>query len=242
MNRLATVWGTVALIVATSADSAAQITLGQLDNFQTGTTLLGWQQGTLAPPSGLTRVGGGQGGASDFYMQVVGDGAPGAGGRITAFNNAQWTGNYSAAGVTAIEMDLWAPATNTQNLSFRIALKTGPGMTSGYVSTTAFTVPNDATWRHATFQISASQMTAIGAPAPFETFITSVGELRVLHSSTISLNGQTINGAVGIDNITTNPIPEPAGLLAVASLALSGTAWLVRRRRRSGLGAVGRPE
>jgi hypothetical protein len=231
MSRLVTVWGAIALVVATSSEAAAQITLGQVDTFQSGTAL-GWQQGLGA--NGLSIQNGGPGGAGDLYMQVVGTGDPGAGGRITAFNNAQWTGNYAAAGVTVIEMDLWAPTTNTQNLSFRIALKTGPGMTAGYLSP-AFTVPDDGVWRHAVFQLSAVEMIAVGAPSPYETFIQSVGELRVLHSTTVSLNGQAIDGGVGIDNIRASgaPVPEPVGLVSVTSVALAGSAWFLRRRRSS---------
>ena len=37
-------------------------------------------------------------------------GPPGPGGRLVAFNRTQWLGNYNAAGVNAIEMDVINPS------------------------------------------------------------------------------------------------------------------------------------
>lgn len=231
MGRLVTVWGVVALVFVICQSATAQpLTLGQVDTFQ-GPSFNNWQQGANSPPGALTVVGGGQGGASDFYLRIVGTGGVGAGSRITAFNTAQWAGNYPAAGVTAIEMDLFAPTTsNAENLSFRIAFRTG---FSGYLSQ-PFTVPRDGAWRHAVYNLTANDMIAVGGPSSFETFIQSVDEVRVLHStSTFSLNGDPINGIVGIDNIraTAAPVPEPTGLLSLASVVLVAVSWLLRLRR-----------
>jgi hypothetical protein len=68
-----------------------------LDTFQGG-TLLGWGGG--ASPTNIAT--GGPAGAGDRYLQVTGSGAGGAGGVPATSNGVQWSGNYSAAGVTAI--------------------------------------------------------------------------------------------------------------------------------------------
>ncbi len=231
MYRVITVGCVVVLVVTWSPATDAQpLTLGQVDNFQNQTTQ-NWQQGFNSPPGALTVVGGGQNGASDFYLRIRGTGPPGGpGSRIVAFNVSQWAGNYSTAGINRIEMDLFAPTSSAAPaLSFRIALKSG---TNGYLSQ-AFTVPNDGAWRHAVYNLTESEMTAVGGPSSFGTFIQTVEEVRILHStSTFTLTGEPINGIVGVDNIRASaiPIPEPTGLLAMFTLAV-GVGWLARRQR-----------
>jgi hypothetical protein len=225
----------VPAVLFTSSFSQAQITLGQKDTFSG--SLLGWSQGPNAPGPAL--ASGGPGGADDQYMQITATGF-GPGGRITVFNREQWTGNYNAAGVARIELDLLGPTSNAQNLMIRIAFKSGTDLFSpGYVSTTPFVLPNDGQWRHAVFDLTAQSMTAVGGPAPFEQFMNSPVEMRILHSSSPVLNGDFINAVLGIDNVLASPIPEPTSVLAAAAAA-AGLAWpLLRRRRRSTAGSRG---
>ncbi len=42
----------------------------------------------------------------DNFLQVVVDGTSVQGGRLTFFNRLQWTGDYTTAGVTAIDLEL----------------------------------------------------------------------------------------------------------------------------------------
>src|SRR5688500_16552807 len=78
--------------------TASAVTFGQLDNFQSGTTA-GWDHGSRSdnPPTDIPT--GGPAGAGDRFLRNVSQGS-GAGSRQVMFNQAQWTGNYSAAGVT----------------------------------------------------------------------------------------------------------------------------------------------
>src|SRR5688572_6977853 len=78
--------------------TAGAITLGQIDDFQDGTPQ-GWQGATPQ------NVGGGQGGASDRYLRVVSTGGFGQGSHMATFNTAQWSGDYTAAGVTSVAAD-----------------------------------------------------------------------------------------------------------------------------------------
>ena len=75
----------------------AGITAGQVDDFQDGTT-----QNWSGAPNMLSVVGGGQGGAGDLYLQVTSVGGSGPGSRMAFKNDAQWTGDYGAAGITAM--------------------------------------------------------------------------------------------------------------------------------------------
>src|SRR5262245_25963414 len=124
------------------AAGPAQITLGQKDTFETGTTL-NWANGMA--PGALAVLAGGPAGANDHYLSVTANGSLGAAGRITVFNRVQWLGDYNTAGVNAIEMNLLNP--NTDPLPIRIGLKVDTSNGSpGYASTTGFSVPADGQW------------------------------------------------------------------------------------------------
>ena len=70
----------------------AQINQGQVDMFETGTTL-NWGIGP-GGFSGPTVQPGGPGGASDHYLQLI-SGQSGGPPRWVVFNDVQWTGNYN---------------------------------------------------------------------------------------------------------------------------------------------------
>ncbi|HEV2687058.1 MAG TPA: hypothetical protein VGV35_00850, partial [Bryobacteraceae bacterium] len=120
--------GVIAGIAIFPRDSPAGIASGQVDRFDDGTTQ-NWQFGHGFP----TLVsGGGPAGPTDSYIQM----SAGTGGlalNLIIFNDNQWTGNYTVAGVTQIDMDLENPS--TVPLTMRVVLKTGNGMTPGWCST-----------------------------------------------------------------------------------------------------------
>src|SRR3954469_23428346 len=89
------------LVLARPADAVVN---GQVDTFQDG-SLENWQVGSQATLPLLNIPNGGPTGAGDRYMQMRADGG-GASGRLVAFSVDQWVGNYIAAGVTSIQIDL----------------------------------------------------------------------------------------------------------------------------------------
>ena len=96
------------LVVLGLFSQASGAVIGQVDNFEDGTTQ-GWVVGLLgapspAPPQNIPN--GGPLGAGDNYLQLTSVGGSGAGNRLVVINLAQWAGNYTAAGVTFIGMDL----------------------------------------------------------------------------------------------------------------------------------------
>jgi hypothetical protein len=222
-----------AVVLFTPSAGLAQFPPG-VDDFEGGPTdLENWTQGANAPAPNLVNVAGGQTGR---YMQITASGGAGPGSLLTVFNRNQWLGNYIAAGVTAVEMDLFAPATNPQPLTIRVAFKSGTSQfDSGYSSSnaTAFTLPADGQWHHAVFPLTADAMSAFGAPAAFNTFMTNPAEMRILHATVPHVHGTSITAVVGVDNIRVVPIPEPAGVLAAAAVAV-GLARVFVRRRRAG--------
>jgi hypothetical protein len=210
----------------------AQITLGQIDTFETGTTL-NWTDGHAG--TGESVQAGGPAGLSDHYLQVISAGGFGAGSKMTVFNRNQWVGNYITAGVNDIDLSLFAPTGGTA-LSIRIAYKSATvNGAPGYVSTVPFALPADGAWHHTDFRLTAATMTAVGSPTAFDTFFSGPAEMRIISSVNPSLDGDAIAATLGVDNIHAVfvPVPEPGGMLAVV-LAAAGVAGPLARRGRRG--------
>ena len=211
-----------AAILAAAPSHAHAVVVGQVDDFQDGTTQ-GWAIGL--PPGPVNIDTGGPLGAGDAFLRLSADGSA-DGGRLTSFNQAQWRGDYIAAGVDGIEMDL--RNFTTQVLRIRIAFKVSasPG-TPGFSTTVAYSLPADGEWHHAVFPISTATMTRIGSTTlDLNTLLQNPVELRILHSTNPSLGGSNIVGQLGIDNIRAIPTPAGAALLPLAALAA-----FTRRRR-----------
>jgi hypothetical protein len=211
----------LALAVIVCPAAAFALTLGQTDTFQDGSSQ-GWQTGAGSIPNIAT---GGPGGAGDRYIQYSSTGTGGANSRLIIFNSAQWLGDYIGAGITRVEMDLnnfSAPA-----LSIRLAFFLDPG--TGYVSTTPFALAGSSGWQHAGFDLVAGNFTAIGSPGDFATLLSDFnGQLRILHSGSPALLGDTIAATVGFDNIQAVPEPGALALTGVALLLLVGCCRRLR--------------
>lgn len=191
------------------------VTLGQSDNFNDG-TLQGWESGDINPnpPSNVMNVG--QGGAGDHVMQVLSNdqgGGPGA--QPVVFNSAQWTGDYLAAGITAITLDI-------NNLS---AIPIHPGIelrgAGGNLYTfTGATLPANSGWTSVTISLAPGNL---GGGVVLDT-LADVTELRFREIQGGSFVIPNDNTTAYYDNITA--VPEPATL---ALMGLGACAVLRRR-------------
>jgi len=206
------VYASILLVV--TALPARALTLGQIDDFQDGTTD-GWRVGSGTQPGNIAN--GGPSGAGDRYIQMTSTGGGGTDSRLVVFNASQWLGNYSGAGVTGIGMDL--ANFGTSPLSMRLAFFISRPV--GYSTTLAFSLPADSNWHHAFFPLSAANFTAVGSPSTsFDNLLTNfTGQLRILDSSSPSVEGDVIAAVLGVDNV--QAVPEPS------TLALVGAALLV---------------
>ena len=223
MKRIAVILSTVALAVLLGTPSASALVFGQIDNFESGTTL-GWANGV---PGYLVNINtGGPSGTDDNFLQLTAD-AVGQGGRLTAFNLQQWLGNYVAQGVTAIELDLRNQGPT--QLSIRLAFKAAnTAEAPGYLSQAIILAPGSG-WQHVSISLTSANMIRVGNPAAYATFFsTGVADVRIINEvGTANLNGDFITGQLGIDNI--QAVPEPSSIaLATAALAAVGF-WRSRR-------------
>jgi hypothetical protein len=208
--------------------------IGQVDTFEGGTTS-GWFAG-LGPGGGVPPVppqvvaDGGPGGAGDAYLQIIASGGTGPGSRLAVLNGAQWAGDYAAAGVSAIEMDL--RNLGAADLVVRLLLENpipGPP-TDEAVTVTGAELPAGGSWVRMVFPLSATSLApTIGDPTQL---LGGVTILRVIHSVGADL-ADPVAGVLGVDNIRALAapvaVPEPAAAL-LFGVGLLGLGMAHRRK------------
>lgn len=213
------------ILVPAFATTANAISFSQVDDFQDGTTQ-GWVVGGASPTPPSNQMDAGPSGAGDHALEIrtTGD-ASGAGSNLVAFNPSQWTGDYLAAGVSSISVDLSSP--NNVPLNVRLALR---GAGGDFVTPDRVVPAGTGLWNNYTYSLAPADLIAVGGSDALQT-LGGVSELRILHNPTPSIRGATVGGAspfaasLLVDNITA--LPEPA-----TWMMLTLSAVLLPRRRR----------
>jgi hypothetical protein len=220
----------VAALVA-SAPQARAVSLGQIDTFNDGTTDNWTVAASGSPhPAPPHVVGGGAGGAADDYLVLTSVGGFGPGSRLVTLNSTQWTGNYTAAGITGIEMDVRNLGTASLNLRLLFEDATGGPPVNVAATTLGFALPAGSDWTHVVFPIAASQLTATTGNASLA--LSRATMLRIYDSTGPTFPGPTSTAMLGVDNIRAVSVPEPATwTLVTAGIAAAGA--LTRRARRT---------
>lgn len=193
----------------------AAVTLGQIEDFS---EIHGWSGALPNPNPPVTVPDSGPLGGGDSSLRVTSNGGSGPGGKLVVFNTTQWTGNYTAAGITGIAADLRNIGTNT--LSFRLALN-GPG---GWFVTQAAPLAAFTGWVHQEFAIAPVSLLSAGGDDAAAT-LTAVSELRILHSSAVDFRGAQVTGSFMVDRI--QAIPEPSVWIITA---MAGIGTFFRKR------------
>ena len=211
-----------------AAPAALAVTAGESDTFASGVE--GWFAG--GGPSGQMPAGspawiasGGPAGAGDGFLRITSTGSDDAGGRLVAMNAAQWAGNYGAAGISAIAMDLrnLGPSDLTVRLYFEDPIP-GPPLNEA-VSTLGVTLPSGGNWTHAIFPIGPGNLTVLQGNA--STLLANTTVLRIFSGATADFPPERLAGQLGVDNI--QAIPEPETL----ALFVAGLGCVVARVRRA---------
>jgi hypothetical protein len=198
----------------------AQITLGQLDDFQDG-TLMNWGGGA----SLQNMPDGGPGGLSDRFLQVQSFGGIGGGSRLATFNSVQWSGDYTAAGVTHI--DVWLRNLGQTDLQMRVVLFDLTGTDERWTSTVAHNLPVGGAWQRLKFSLLEQDLTRVQGSGTYANLMADVDRLMFRHQAGIpDAEGDSIAAIAGIDNVRA-AVPEPASLAAFAL----GSLALLRRKR-----------
>ncbi len=220
--------------------AARAVVIGQTDTFEDGTTA-GWHVPgeSLTPPSNIAT--GGPAGAGDNYLRLISGGPGGPGSRLSVHSGSQWSGNYLAAGIGQIVMNVNNTGPTDVHLrllfeDFSAVPNTPPSNLA--LSANATIVPAGSGWMRIAFDVSPSGLisnvfgTVNGA-------LTSTHVVRLLHNPAPFFPGPPIGSPIitaqlGIDNIQAvgRAVPEyssSAGLLLCVSLCFGAILGLKRR-------------
>lgn len=217
-------------IVCLSAGRASAVSIGLVDTFEDGTTdnwrinLLGMGNNTFQP---VNVTSGGPAGLDDNYMLMTSSGLAGAGGRLVALNPAQWAGDYVAAGIRKISMDV--NNLGSTDLFLRLLFEDPMGAPpENEAFTTSVFLPAGSGWTTISFLVD-----------PGNLIVEEGSALNALQNATILRifsnpeaegpdEAEPIAAMLGVDNIEAVATPEPSSLI----LLTTGVAAMYRRRRR----------
>jgi hypothetical protein len=238
MTPLSRVSAAVVLVVSVvlrAPVAHAQPNVGQVDDFQNGSTQ-GWMIGVPLPFTPVNVASGGPRGAGDHYLRLTSTGEPGPGGRMVVINTSQWAGDYLTSGISAITMDV--NNLGSTDLFLRLLLADpmfGPPSNIASSLLPVF-VPAGSGWIHASFSIAAG---ALGAElGTVQGALANATELRIFHNPNFGFPGPgvgipLIRAQLGIDNITAVPEPTAVILFGAPLLALG-----VLHKRRAAAGRM----
>lgn len=216
----------LALAAMTMASTTASaITLGQIDDFEDGTTQ-GWTRGSPDPGDPLNITTGGPAGTGDNYLQI----SNGGGGRLLSNNFTQWTGNWIAAGVTEVVMDVINLGSSVLNL--RLGIDTGGAGNNTDAFGTNYFIPLavGSGWQTVSFPVAPTDWTPAGGGqatpgTDIDFTLSNVATFRIYSNSNLSqYRGVNTAGLLGVDNISAVPIPAAAYLFVTGLLGLAGMA------------------
>ena len=208
--------------------SAHAVLIGQIDTFDS--SVANWSNVNSRYNTVTYVPGNGPGGAGDSFMQLSVSGY-----HLGASNKAQWTGNYLAAGISSIEMDLNYFA-GVSMVNVRLLL-----WGNGGVWASSSTTPVSPGWNHYVFSLAPADLILVSLDVDHAFQGTGSGILNDTLSTVNSLllrndfDTPTIPGThpphitatMGVDNI--EAVPEPATL---AYLLLGGSGIYMARARR----------
>ncbi len=171
--------------------------MGPFDDFEGG-TVSGWMEGPASPNPPTNVPDGGPDGPGDNYLENHSSGGIGPGSALVMFNQAQWTGDYLAQGLTRIEAQM--ANLGPTDLFMRIAIEGQPF--ERYGSTVPELLPADGQWRPVVFELGNAFLTRISGSGPLSDVLSGVTTLRILSAANgPTWNGDRIVATLGVDDI-----------------------------------------
>lgn len=172
------------------------------------------------------------------YLEIAADGSGQLGKMITFNANAEWTGNYQAAGVTGIQLDI-RNMSDSDDVYLRMAIgnRASPQQSGGtwWLSNTATFIPLESDWMHVFLPFTEADMVVVGnimGESDNEAFIdtfSAIQNIRILSAAVpVGAIGDEFLGDVGIDNVALVPEPSTMPLIGLGALMV----YYGRRRNR----------
>lgn len=185
------------LFLLALASAAGAVALGQIDDFEDGTTA-GWSEGAPSPNPPENVASGGPDGADDNYLGNTSSGGFGAGSRLVMFNTAQWTGDYTSEGIIGLQLSV----ANLGNapLHLRLALQGANG--TRFSTTEAIELADDGVWRTVVLGLTESSLTRIAGSGDLASTLADVNELRILsNQGGPDWIGDAVVASLGVDDL-----------------------------------------
>lgn len=184
----------------------AQISGGQISDFEDGTTQ-GWSNGGSSPNPPTNIPTGGPNGADDNFLEEISAGGGGAGSKLLVQNdNLEWSGDW-LNNLIVIGLQLDCKNAGASDLNLRIGFEGGPN-NSRLVTNTAVVIPTSSTdWDNYFFDIFDS--TVVSGPDSQDEILSDVREIRIISNPDLSYNGEAVAGVMHLDNIE---VIEAAGV------------------------------
>jgi len=177
----------------------AQVALNQVDNFQGGTTE-NWRIGGAgnATNGPINVADAGPSGVGDNCLQYTSLGSSGVASKMVFYSqNNQWSGDFFAAGVDEINLDV---NVQTNDLNLRVAMQGTNG--TRICTTNAINIPANGTWSNITIPIADSDFSIVSGGGDVESVLTDVFTIRILSSSSPTwASADIISAVIQVDNI-----------------------------------------
>jgi Secretion system C-terminal sorting domain len=215
---------TLILTLFITSTLLAQVTSGQIDDFEDGTKQ-GWGIGATATNQPTNEVTDGPAGVNDNFFKYTTNGNPnGAGSKLVIFNkNSNWIGDYTSASVFGIKFDVRVTGSD---LNLRVAFQNS--LTGDQICTTnSVVVTAGSGWTSVVIPITASDMQVVGIGTETVANLLSGGnidQIRILSNVVPSWFGQAFSGVpttLDIDNIETSSLLSVNGKDLLNSFSIS---------------------
>ncbi|MGB0775396.1 MAG: hypothetical protein ACPG32_07655 [Akkermansiaceae bacterium] len=205
------------LMMGSSLAAAHAATLNLTSDFESDRD--GWVHPVNSPNQTMVQSDG----PFNQVLYVSSSGGSSAGSRLVVPNDSTaWIGDYTAAGITAVEMDLVNNSSST--LMMRLGIE-GGGPGNRWTSSSPVTLNSSDRGR---FRLEFSDLSSAGGN-DLSAALANVSQIRILHTtSTGEWKGDNVSASFIVDNITL--VPEPSSL---AFFLITAATLLPLRRRNT---------
>jgi hypothetical protein len=203
-----------------------------LQDFEDGSTQ-GWTVGGFFPigshPAPPTVMSGGPGGATDKYLQLTAVGGSGPGSKLSAHNAGAWSGNFAAAGLTTIGMDL--RNFGATDLYIRLVLEDLTDLANPHYSITdAVFLPVGSGWISGSFSVDVPDL--IQLQGDIGALLQSVTRMRIVGNGDPNalftpFSQPSVTALLGVDNIRPNVFGGPGGGNGGHGVPEPPSSWLL---------------
>jgi hypothetical protein len=181
------------------------VAVDQVDDFEDG-TVQNWFVGAQHPAPPENIPDGGPAGAGDNFMLLTALGGNGPGSRLAVINITQWAGDYLAAGVTDIEVDLWNPSDSDLYVRLLFADPLGAPPANAAI-TDPVILPAGSGWTHAAYSIDPADLIPLAGDPGLA--LSQATEMRIFHSVDPEYPPDPIAARLAVDNIHALGGPTP---------------------------------